>query len=362
MNILLAPDKFKGTFTAEEICAIISRGLSEALPNASIDTCPIADGGDGFAEILRQSLNGEWVDCAAHDAIGRSVTARYALCGDVAVMEMSEASGIRLIPEQLRDVWNSSTFGTGEMMRHASEKSQVKRIIMGIGGSATNDAGCGMAAALGVKFYDEKGEVLEPTPRNLTNCRSIDISDCIDLPEILVACDVENTLLGEDGATRVYGPQKGVGEHDMIPMEDCFNQLIDMTGGQKEAETPGAGAAGGLGFGLLTYCGADLLSGFDLVASETNLLGKIRSADVVITGEGMLDAQTLHGKGPAGVAAMARSEAKKIIAIAGVIEPVARQLFDQAYALHDETRTLDETIRRAEELLVTCVKKLASEL
>ncbi|MFK7909183.1 MAG: glycerate kinase [Akkermansiaceae bacterium] len=362
MNILLAPDKFKGSLTAEQVCSIIERGIRSVIPDANIVSCPIADGGDGFADLLCDRLGGEWIECPAHDALDRPITARYALCGEAAVMEMSEASGIRLIEEELKDIWNANTCGTGEMMRHAVEESKVKRIILGIGGSVTNDAGCGMASALGVRFFDAHGGEIKPTPKALASCARVDVSDRIDLPEIHVACDVENPLLGLDGATRVYGPQKGAREEDMEKLEAVLEHLARLTNGLEESVVPGAGAAGGLGFGLIKFCDAELMSGFDLVAREINLLEKITAADVVVTGEGKLDSQTLQGKGPAGVALLARDAGKKIAAIAGIIEEPAKPFFDHTYALHDESRPLDETIRRGEELLEASAAEMARDL
>ncbi|BDS08366.1 glycerate kinase [Oceaniferula spumae] len=362
MKILLAPDKFKGTLTAEEVCAIMQRGLHSVLPDADIVSCPIADGGDGFAEVLRSQLNGAWVECPAHDALGRPIDARYALCGDTAVIEMSEASGLWRVAENVRDIWRSSTLGTGEMMRHAIEQSRVKRIIMGIGGSATNDAGCGMAAALGVRFLNDRGDELDPTPSELKHCGKIDISERLTLPEVLIACDVDNPLLGNEGATRVYGPQKGVVENDFGQWDDYFELLVTLTDGGTAAMIPGAGAAGGLGFGLIQFCGARLLPGFDLVAQEVGLMEKILACDVVITGEGRLDAQTLHGKGPAGVAEMARDAGKKVFAIAGSVECEPLHLFDGAYALHHDSRTLEESMQRSEELLMVAAVELGDTL
>ena len=371
MKILLAPDKFKGTLSADRVCELIEAGLRTVLPGAAIVSCPIADGGDGFAEVIRAQLGGEWVECQAHDALGRPLLARYALCGDSAVMEMSEASGMRHIPEGMADIWSANTLGTGEMMRHAIEHHDVRRIIMGIGGSISNDAGCGMAAALGVKFLDAGGEQLDPLPKQLMKCTAVDLSERILLPEILVACDVDNPLLGSEGAVRVYGPQKGASQDDIEPLEKLLSHIVDLSKGGDAAELPGAGAAGGLGFGLLQFGGAQLVSGFELVAAETGLLDKIRACDVVITGEGKLDAQTLRGKGPAGVARMAHEAGKPVAVIAGIVdfgvcggdaEREAAELFDHILALHDGSRPLEQTIRCGEALLMEKSAELAREL
>lgn len=365
MNILLAPDKFKGVLSADRVCELMERGILRVLPDADVVSCPIADGGDGFAEVLRLAHGGRWVHCEVHDAIGRPLRASYALCGDTAVMEMSEVSGIRHIPENMKDIWSANTLGTGEMMRHAIEHHHVRRIIMGIGGSASNDMGCGMLAALGVRFLDSGGALLEPTPKALMQCTSVDRTNQIALPEILVACDVDNTLLGPHGATQVYAPQKGAMESDLDALESILEHMVDLTDGLEASLIPGAGAAGGLGFGLLQFCGASLVAGFDLIAREIGLPDKVRASDVVITGEGKLDNQTLCGKGPAGVARMAKELGKKVAVIAGLVELTGKEaatLFDHICELHEPTRSLEQTIADGESLLIEKTAELAEAL
>lgn len=363
MNILLAPDKFKGTFSAGRVCELMEKGIREVLPDADITSCPVADGGDGFAGVMALQLGGEWVECQAQDAMGRNLVARYALCGETAIMEMSEASGIRQLDPGSLDPWRATTYGTGQMMRHAIEQSGAKRIVMGIGGSATNDGGCGMAAALGVVFLDQNGERLDPTPEALAHCVKIEASKRVALPEVFVACDVDNPLLGHQGAVRVYGPQKGVTEDDIDGLEEVLARVVELSGDQHLASLPGAGAAGGLGFGLLSFCNAALVPGFELVAGEIGLMKKIKASDLVITGEGKYDLQTLSGKGPAGVAAMAREAGKPVMLIAGLIEEgVSTDIFDEVYSVHDPYRTLEETVKRGEELLVAKAAELAMAL
>jgi len=365
MNILLAPDKFKGVLSADRVCELMARGIRCVLPDADIVSCPIADGGDGFAEVLRLAQGGRWVNCEAHDAIGRPLVASYVICGDTAVMEMSEVSGIRHIPENMRDIWRANTLGTGEMMRHAIENHAVRRIIMGIGGSASNDAGCGMLAALGVRFLDREGSVIDPTPKALMQCAAIDRSQEIALPEILVACDVDNPLLGAHGAVQVYAPQKGAIESDLEALESMLKLIVDLTDGHEASLVPGAGAAGGLGFGLLQFCGACLVPGFDLIARELGLLDQVRASDVVITGEGKLDDQTLCGKGPAGVARMAKELGKKVAVIAGLVELTSNEadaLFDHICELHEPSRSLEQTIECGESLLIEKTAELAVTL
>ena len=362
MNILLAPDKFKGVLSAEKVCELMEQGIRSVLPEADIDSCPIADGGDGFADVLRLALGGRWVSCKATDAMGRPMLARYVLCGETAIMEMSAASGIRHIPVHMRDVWRANTLGTGEMIRDATENHEVRRIIIGIGGSASNDAGCGMLAALGVRFLDRDGMLLDPTPKGLTQCVSIDRSQEIDLPEIQVACDVDNPLLGPHGAVQVYAPQKVASEGDLEALESFLERVVDLINGGEASLAPGAGAAGGLGFGLLQFCGASLTPGFDLIAKEVGLPDKVSVSDVVITGEGRLDDQTLRGKGPAGVAQMAKEMGKKTAVIAGIVDLTSNEataLFDYVCQLHEPTRSLEQTIEQGESLLIEKAAELA---
>ena len=337
MKVLIAMDKYKGSLTAVQAGEAVQRGLARAWAEAETAVCPIADGGEGTTEALVTALKGEWIVVTVQDALGRPIQARYGLTGDgVAIMEMSAASGLALVSDQPLQPELASTFGTGEMMRDAMQRG-AWQIIVGIGGSATNDGGRGMAEALGYRFR-EAGIIRPP------------LRDC----EVLVACDVDNALLGERGVTRVYGGQKGV--RDFESFEQRMLELADAVAidlGVDYRHVPGAGAAGGLGFGLMSFCDARLISGFDLVADVTRLETRIQAADLVITGEGRVDAQTLFGKGPAGVAQMAQKHGKPVIAIAGAMEDSeeVRQRFDQAYAVKPAEMPLEEAMRRGAELI-----------
>ena len=356
MKVLLACDKFKGSLSAVEACEAIRSALP---PEWIADICPIADGGEGFVEAMLAATGGEWVTAPASDPLGRPVEVNYGIYrsteGPVAVIEMSAASGIWRIPANERNPRGSSTFGTGEIMRHAVEVSGAKRLLVGIGGSATNDGGAGMAAALGVRFMDEKGGVIPPVPDHLSFLMHLDESHRIALPEIVVACDVDNPLTGPRGASAVFGPQKGATPEDVAFLDATLERLVAISGGQMQAETPGAGAAGGLGFGLMRFAGAKLVSGFDIVAGALRLADRIAGADLVITGEGSLDFQTLGGKGPAGVAAMAKAAGVPVLAVAGRVEDSAGALFDAALSLETFGLPLSECIARAPELLAELV-------
>ncbi len=355
MRVLVAPDKFKGSLKAAEAAEAIAEGLGTAFEAKCM---PIADGGDGTAGVLCEAMGGEWREVNVHDALGREVTAGFGLAISngrrLALLEMSEASGLARLAESERDPWRASTEGTGELIR-AAMNAGAEKIIVGIGGSATNDGGTGMAQALGFRFIDGDGHRLERLPEQLADVESI-VRATEAIPEIVVACDVENPLLGEQGATRVYGPQKGVLDEEMEKHEERLAHLADLVErdlGVDYRDEPGAGAAGGLGFGLLSFCGAELQSGFELVADLVGLRDAIAAADLVITGEGSLDAQTLMGKGPGGVAKMARELGRPVVAFCGraTDRDALDQIFDGVFAISGPRVSEADAMARAEELL-----------
>lgn len=365
MRILLALDKFKGSLTAREASEAVVRGLRAAGVPADTHLCPIADGGEGFTETVLTSAGGRWCEAPVHDARGRKAVARYGILDRggyaEAIMEMSAASGLAMVQDLPLDPDTASTGGTGEMMRHAMEQG-VRRILIGIGGSATNDGGTGMAAALGTLFLDESGAEVQALPSALESVRRI-VRSPLRMCEVVVACDVTNPLLGGEGCTQVYGPQKGV--KDVPKFEARLAQLADLVSrdlGTDYRDHPGAGAAGGLGFGLMSFCGAVLKSGFDLVAEVTGLGQRIQESDLVITGEGKLDAQTLHGKGPLGVADLARLAGKRVIGVGGIVDDseALRSRFDALIQAKPAEMPIPEAIRRAAELLESAVARWAA--
>ena len=357
MRVLIAPDKFKGSLSAAAAAQAIARGLRAAWPEAVLTLAPIADGGEGFAEALATALGAEWVTVRARDPLGREIDACYGWVEQerIAVLDMSEASGLwRLAPAE-RDPLRANTFGTGQLMRHAIERG-ARKLLIGLGGSATTDGGIGMAAALGYEFLTSDGEELAPLPGHLLALERVAAEGAIDFPEIVAACDVQNPLLGARGAARVFGPQKGADEKTVFALEEGLRNLADVVAadlGCDPRETPGAGAAGGIAYGLMSFCGATVCSGFDLVARTLRLEEHIAASDLVITGEGRLDGQTLEGKGPAGVAALARKHGKRTLAFAGSIadDPRIAEIFDATCAIIDEPVPLDEAMRRGAEFL-----------
>ena len=344
MKILVACDKFKGSMSAAQACSAIVRGLAE---NDEVEcvTRPVADGGEGMAEAICDALDGQWIDCEVRDPLGRSVTAGYGWIAaqKLAAIEMSQASGLWRLTESERDPWSATTHGTGDLIRDALGRG-ARELIIGLGGSATNDGGWGMAQALG--FVSGGGEAAS-----------------LDGVKVTAACDVRNPLLGTNGCTRIYGPQKGVLAADFDKHEARLQELVSrVDGGADLAEVPGAGAAGGLGFGCLAFLDAELRPGFELVAEAVDLNSAMADADLVITGEGSLDAQSLEGKAPSGVAAMARSMDKPVVAFAGVADQLVGAVFDRVWEIRPEGVSVAESMARGEQLLEAAARDAWFEL
>ncbi len=355
MKIVVASDKWKGSLTAPEACAAMAAGLRTVFPEAEIVERPIADGGDGTAAAVFRACGGKWLTAVVSGPFGQPVEAGYALLPDgTAVIEMAAAAGIVLAGGRL-DPWQATTRGVGELMRHAAEAGAA-RVIVGLGGSATNDAGVGMARALGWTFAGSSN-----WPRDGAALTAVERPRPGWTLETLAACDVTNPLLGERGCTRVFGPQKGVQEVDFPVFDAALGRLASFFPDEL-SEVPGAGAAGGLGFGLLAFCGAKIVSGFGIVAELMHLEREIEGADLVVTGEGSLDAQTLDGKGPHGVARLARQAGKRVVGIGGRVTDEARPAFDLTLAATPAGLPLPEAMARAAELVQAAVTSAAEAL
>jgi glycerate kinase len=365
VRFLIAPDKFKGTLNAREVANNIARGLLDVLPDAQIEVVPMADGGEGTAEAICDARGCSWLECEAHDLLGRGIDARYGWIEyeKIAVMEMSEAAGMRLLSETERDPLRATTFGVGEMILDAATRGATE-ILIGLGGSATNDGGFGVARALGFKFLEQEHEQeLRGAINELVKLKRIEPPKKLELPKIIAVVDVKNPLLGQNGATRVFGPQKGASK-DIDILESALARLADVVTEQfgfDYRNEPGAGAAGGLGFGLLSFCDATIRPGFEVVAEAVGLEDRMKNANLVITGEGSLDRQTLEGKTPAGVARLARKLGKPVFAIVGraTVDREVREIFDGIYQNARPAMSQEENMKRAAELLRENARELA---
>jgi len=335
LKVVVAPDKFKGSLTAVEAARAMADGVTDAEPRAEVVVCPMADGGEGTVTAIASATGAQIREEEVSGPLpGQIVTARWAFlppgalktpllqAEKTAVIEMAQASGLWLVPPDKRDPFVTTTLGTGQLISAAIDAG-CRRVIVGIGGSATVDGGTGMASALGYRFLGEDGREVPPGGGSLERIGSIDSSGRdpgLSGTELLVACDVDNPLVGDEGAAAVYGPQKGATPEQVAALERGLRrlgELIEAQLGVEVLKAPGAGAAGGLGAGLVTFCGARITSGVELVAEVVGLREKIIGADLVLTGEGSFDAQSARGKAPAGVARIAREMGVPAVILAG---------------------------------------------
>jgi glycerate kinase len=326
MRILIAPDKFKGTLEAVDVCRAAEEGIKLAFPDATVEAIPLADGGEGTTSILTKYTNGTFVKAEASDPFGRIISAEYGLSGDgkTAFIEMAAASGLLLLTPDEYNPLLTSTFGTGDLIRHALDQG-VEKIILGIGGSATTDGGIGMAASLGFGFCDENHQELNAVGGAMRQIRSINVKN-VDVRlkdiEITVACDVTNPLFGTTGAAFVYGPQKGADSKMVVELDEGLKNLsvvATQTFGNDISSVAGSGAAGGLGAGALWFLNAKLREGVGIVMEQAGIEKHIEAADLVITGEGKVDEQTLQGKVIKGLADLCRKYSAPLAVVCGTL-------------------------------------------
>lgn len=322
--ILLAPDSFKESLTAAQVCEAMEAGFRAAIPSARFVHLPMADGGEGTTQSLVDATGGTLHTVTVTGPLGAQVEATYGILGDgeTGVVEMAAASGLELLDPECRDACSTTSYGTGELILACLDQG-VRRLVIGLGGSATNDGGAGMATALGARMLGEAGAPLAPGGAALADLARI-VTDDLDPRlkdlRIDVACDVTNPLCGDEGASAVFGPQKGASPEQVTQLDLAlahFAEVVHRDLGHDVAEIPGAGAAGGLGAGLLAFTGAELKPGIDIVIDRTGLAQQVADADLVVTGEGRMDAQTRFGKTPFGVARVAVDAGKPVIGIAG---------------------------------------------
>lgn len=384
MRVLIACDKFKDALTAPQACGVIAAALQAAHPHWTTDICPLADGGEGFADILTRAAGGRMVPLTVTGPRGTPQPAGFGLVAldripaaartrldlpaetpadaSVAVIEMATASGLALLAPADRDPWHTTTAGTGELIRAAASHG-VAAILLGVGGSATNDLGLGALDALGVHCVNRHGDVIRPpVPARWTEVTRLAGKVTAPLPPIRIACDVTNPLLGPRGAAAVYGPQKGLRVEDLARLDGLGARLGLMLChhcGQPDMamDAPGAGAAGGIAFGLMVGAGAQLLPGVDLVESWLDLGARLAAADLVITGEGRFDASSLDGKGPGAVAARALALGKPVQVFAGQIQAANPPPGLRLHAITPPGLPLAEALKAAPDLLAASVRQ-----
>ncbi|WP_428938678.1 glycerate kinase family protein [Fontivita pretiosa] len=364
MKVVVAPDKFKDCLKADEVARAIATGLRHADPNAEIDECPMADGGEGTVQALVAATGGRIVTRRVTGPLPRmKVDAPIGLLGDgvTAVVEMASASGLHLLRPEQRDPTRTTTYGTGELLREAAELG-ARRIILGIGGSATVDGGVGCAQAWGASFTLSTGTIYRPNGRRLTggdliHLRSVESPLPLETHgiEFIVACDVGNPLLGPDGAAPIFGPQKGATPEQVEQLELGLERLVEKTGLWELASRPGAGAAGGLGFGMMAFFGAQLRPGVQIVIEAVKLPQRLHEADLCITGEGRLDSQSLAGKTVIGVARLCKQRGVPCVALAGSVgegvQPATDQGLDAWFTITQGPMTVEQAISQAPQLL-----------
>lgn len=358
-KIVIAPDSFKESLTALEVAEAIKQGFQTVYPNTEYVLVPMADGGEGTVEALVAVTDGKIVRTQVTGPLGNQVDAHYGLLGDgkTAVIEMASASGLHHVLLEERDPCVATSRGTGELVRHALDAG-VRHIIVGLGGSATNDAGIGMLMSLGAKFNDAQGNAIKDGGAALIDVKTIDLSDlhpAMAECTFEVACDVDNPLLGERGATAIFGPQKGASEEKRVILEKAITHLADVivtNGFSDQRNTSGAGAAGGMGFGMMTFMKATFKPGIEIVVEATNLKELVKGADLVITGEGRLDSQTIFGKTPIGVARTAKLYDIPVIGIAGSLSAdvavVCEHGIDAVFSIMPRVMTLKEAFADAQ--------------
>ncbi len=326
-KVVIASDSFKGSLRSGEVAEAVREGILSVFPEAEVLGVTVADGGEGMTDAVMENTEGEYVTIIAHDPIGRPVEVSYGIIDDgyTAIIEVAAACGLTLLSDEDRNPLEASTYGLGEMIADALSRG-CRKFIIGLGGSATNDAGMGMLCALGYKFYDSEGLLLKGCGSSLEEVTSIDSSMVIPKvfeSEFIAACDVDNPLYGPSGAAHVFAPQKGADETIVKLLDDGlknFARVVWEFCGKDISEIPGAGAAGGLGGTLTGFLDADILSGIDVVLDAIKFDKIIAGADLVITGEGKIDAQTSRGKAPLGILKRAKAQGIKVIALGGLVE------------------------------------------
>ncbi|MHC2144026.1 glycerate kinase [Pseudomonas sp. 210_17 TE3656] len=370
MKIVIAPDSFKDSLSAEGVADAIALGLAQVWPQAQLLKCPMADGGEGTMEAIIAACSGELRREQVRGPLGEPVQAGWGWLAEsrTAIIEMAQASGLQLLSLAQRDACRSSTFGTGQLIAAALDAG-ARRIILAIGGSATNDAGSGMLRALGLRLFDAQGQVLAEGGQALARLARLDASGLdprLAEVQLEVAADVDNPLCGSNGASAIFGPQKGASPEQVLALDQALGHFADHCAqllGEDVRDFPGCGAAGGMGFAAKAFMQATFRPGIDVVAELAGLEQAVQGADLVITGEGRFDAQTLRGKTPFGVARIARRQGVPVLVIAGTLGEGYEQLYthgiDAAFALTNGPMSLEQACAQAAPLLQARARDIA---
>lgn len=370
MKIVIAPDSFKESLTALEVAEAIETGFRKIFPHADYVKVPMADGGEGTVQSLADALRGRLVEAEVTAPLGNKTKACFAISGDgqTAVIEMAAASGLHLVPPEQRNPLKTTSFGTGELIKAALDLG-VKNVILGIGGSATNDGGAGMLQELGVQLLDQNGAQLDFGGENLAHLHRVNLNlldPRLSQTRFQVACDVDNPLCGEKGASAIFGPQKGATPEMVRQLDQAlyhFSQIVERDLAMNIRDHAGAGAAGGMGGGLMILPNTQLKAGVQIVVETVRLAEHLKDADLVITGEGRMDSQSAHGKTPIGVAKTAKRFDKPVIAIVGCLredyEVVYEHGIDTVFPILRQLGSLEDTLKNGRENLISTAQNVA---
>ena len=359
LSYLVAADKFKGTLSAETVCGRIRDAILTLQPEARVTCLPIADGGDGTAAVIAKRVGADRLSMPTVDALHRPITAECYLRGELGYLDVSSASGLARLTAEERSPLQASTAGTGQLIRELFRRG-CRKLFLGLGGSATVDAGLGMAATLGYQFLDENGNEVPPLPAHFAEVNSMRRLPRAAWPAVIGLSDVETTLFGTPDAMSVFGPQKGLTTGEITWLRETYANLLPRLGGEywvRTAHEPRSGAAGGLGFGVRAFLSGELVSGFSAVAEQLELEEQVAQVDIVITGEGSLDGQSLAGKAPFCVAQLAHAAGKPVWAIAGITrdEELVAPYFDRIIAVASSPAAQEESMREPEASLFEAV-------
>ena len=363
MKILIAPNSMKGSLNAFDFADIVEQAFLQVSDKFEIRKLPVADGGDFTGEVLKRSLNAKNISVEVRGPLGELVQSKYSISGNIAIIEMADASGMKLVDSKLLNPLKASSFGTGQLINDAVKKG-CTNIFLAIGGSATVDGGMGMMEAIGFQFLDKNSLELTGNGKNLSNIHSIKKPDNLKNISIKIICDVDNPLLGESGAAAVFGPQKGATPEMVIDLEkglkNWANIICSETGKRLEL-VEGGGAAGGIAIPLIAFYNAEIVPGADFILNQLNFVENVKWADIVISGEGKIDSQTLNNKAPFAVAKIARENSKPVFAIGGKVEKEASFIFDEVYSLTNSLISSEYAIKNVKQLLFDVSCELAKQ-